>query len=184
MYQYVLALSLLASTDPIPTGIDGENLFNHLKASLIQISIEKEILDPRESRYILTSFYNCFYLDMELLRKRYHEFKDAPPVEDAMRFPDRKYINELMAFNGEYRSNMDRMGEAYNHRRDEYKEVIKETDKIRLILDAAWDASCDYYYVSVRRNALLKLKSLIGNNAYYSGELPPPVPVWRLREIK
>ena len=40
-------------------------------------------------------------------------------------------------------------------------------------------AACEYYYVTVRRQALKKLKEMIGDQAYYSGSLPPHVPVWR-----
>jgi hypothetical protein len=38
--------------------------------------------------------------------------------------------------------------------------------------------------VTVRRQALKKLKEMIGDDAYTLGELPPYVPVWRFTEAK
>jgi hypothetical protein len=45
------------------------------------------------------------------------------------------------------------------------------------------DARCDYYYVTVRRLALKRLRELVGDEAYYAGNLPPCVPIWRLQEM-
>jgi hypothetical protein len=36
----------------------------------------------------------------------------------------------------------------------------------------------------VRRQALKQLRTLIGAEAYYTGQLPPHVPLWRFEEIK
>ena len=41
------------------------------------------------------------------------------------------------------------------------------------------DARSEYYYVTVRRQALVLLRHLAGNHAFYSGQLPPHVPIWR-----
>jgi hypothetical protein len=38
--------------------------------------------------------------------------------------------------------------------------------------------------VTVRRQALKKLREMIGENAYYYGQMPPSVPVWRFREVE
>ena len=50
--------------------------------------------------------------------------------------------------------------------------------------DAVRDARCEFYYVTVRRQALKKLRDLVGEEAYLAGTLPPNVPTWRFNELK
>jgi hypothetical protein len=183
MYQYLLALSLIVGSDEIPKGTDGENLFIYLKTSFAEIGVEREILDAKEAKFTLMNL-SCFINDISTLRRRYIEFKDAPSVYDSLRFPDREYINELIAFNRLFRNRMELLSECYLHKSDEYKEIVRESDKIYSILDTVRDAKCEYYYITIRREALVRLKELLGNQGYYSGELPVPVPFWRFREIK
>jgi hypothetical protein len=59
--------------------------------------------------------------------------------------------------------------------------VLLETDRLYQVWDAVRDARCDYYYVNVRRQALERLRELVGDEAYYSGDLPPCVPLWHFR---
>ena len=62
--------------------------------------------------------------------------------------------------------------------------MLAETDRLYLVWDAVRDARCDFYYVTVRRQALKKLRDLVGDEAYATGELPPNVPTWRFREAE
>ena len=45
------------------------------------------------------------------------------------------------------------------------------------------DARCEYYYITVRRQALKRLRTMIGAEAYDAAELPPYVPLWRFLEL-
>src|SRR5262245_32582518 len=69
-------------------------------------------------------------------------------------------------------------------RADAIRTAGLETDRLYGVWDAARDARCEFYYVTVRRQALKKLKEMIGDNAYALGELPPYVPEWRFSEAK
>ena len=62
--------------------------------------------------------------------------------------------------------------------------ALKETDWLYQIWDAVRDARCEYYYVTVRRQALKRLQTMLGSEAYSAADLPPYVPVWRFQEIK
>ncbi len=57
-----------------------------------------------------------------------------------------------------------------------------ETDRLYKVWDAVRDARCEFYYVSVRRQALMRLKDMLGEDDYRSTNLPPNVPVWRFNE--
>jgi hypothetical protein len=140
-----------------------------------------EILDPREVRYILARPED-FVSDLNLLRRRCHELATAPMVDDACRFPDRATVNELLAFNRRYRQLIDvRKPLELVHGR-ELRVALQETDHLYQVWDKVRDARCPYYYVTVRRQALKRLRDLVGEESYYSGNLPPCVPLWCFRE--
>jgi hypothetical protein len=100
-----------------------------------------------------------------------------------MRFPDRGLINELLSFNRAYRQHLDSRQALDLTCWWELHEALQEADRLYQIWDTVRDARCDYYYVTVRRQALKKLREAVGPQAYYAGCLPPHVPVWRFARI-
>ena len=65
----------------------------------------------------------------------------------------------------------------------ELREAIQETDRLYQVWDTIRDARCDYYYVTVRRQALKRLRETLGPDSYYSGNLPSHVPVWLFQHV-
>ena len=58
--------------------------------------------------------------------------------------------------------------------------------------EAAWNYSCwcqlsdaltPEFDLDCRLEALHRLKAMLGREAYYAGEMPDPVPLWRFTEI-
>ena len=45
-----------------------------------------------------------------------------------------------------------------------------------------FNTACEYYYVTVRRQALKRLRHMVGHDDYFAGILPPYVPLWRFEE--
>lgn len=184
--SHALALALLTSA-PVdkPAELQKESAEINtaaMRAVMQQIAIQFEILDKREVKYVL-SRPEDFATDLNLLRKRYVELRDAPPLCDAMRFPDRSLVNELLTFNRNYRSHMDARSHIDLLNAEFIHDAISETDQLYQIWDLVRDCRCDYYYVTVRRQALMKLRDKVGYAAYYSGCLPPHVPVWRFQRV-
>jgi hypothetical protein len=180
--DYVLAVALLTSgpeTGNVPTA--GEGLAS-IRPTLQVLAVSWEVLDPREMRYVLTR-QEDFAADLKLLRRRQRELSDAPPLQDCTRFPDRAQINELLAFNRAYRQHLDNRQALEQAYWWELREAVQETERLYQVWDTVRDARCDYYYVTVRRQALKKLRETIGDNAYWTGSLPPHVPVWRFARI-
>jgi hypothetical protein len=64
-----------------------------------------------------------------------------------------------------------------------FREAIQDTDRLYQLWDTVRDARCDYYYVTVRRDALKKLRDTLGLADYAAGKLPPHVPLWRFERI-
>ncbi|MCS6851427.1 MAG: hypothetical protein NZ700_09710 [Gemmataceae bacterium] len=181
-YEYVLAVALLTSPPETPEPPVSPEMFPALQAAVQELATQWEILDPRERRYILVRPED-FSADLNLLRRRYQELADAPPLADSLRFPDRDTVSDFLAFNRSYRHYIEVRQPVELSRWSEFRSVIQETDHLYQIWDTVRDARCEYYYVTVRRQALKKLRDLLGEDDYYRGHLPPYVPIWRFREI-
>jgi hypothetical protein len=180
--DYLLAVALLTSGPEVgDVPVPGDGLAA-VRPTLQSLAVNWEVLDPREMRYVLTR-QEDFSSDVKLLRRRYRELADAPPLQDCMRFPDRALINELLAFNRAYRQHLDNRQALEQAFWWELREAVQETERLYEVWDTVRDARCDYYYITVRRQALKKLRATVGENAYWSGRLPPHVPIWRFARI-
>lgn len=178
MFDRVLALALLTAPGPDPDVTGREHLAPHF----IRASVSLGLIDPREERWWFSNLGN-FPLEYRSLRERYHYLRDAPPLGDAIRFPHRGFLSDLITFNRAYRAYLEGQVFARPHHQEEIGEAIAECDALYQAYDLARDAACEHYYTYVRREALKKLKNLLGEEAYDSGELPPPVPVWRFTSL-
>ena len=180
--QILVAIALLTAPPDAPLGTDEVNMVDAVCPTLQQLAIQLEILDPREVKYILNRSED-YVSDLKLLRRRYQDLAEAPYAQDSQRFPDRNLINELLSFNRSFRQNLDSRQATETVRLWEVREALQETDRLYQAWDTLRDARCDYYYVTVRRQALKKLRELIGDEAYFTGIMPPFVPVWRFHPI-
>ena len=154
-----------------------------MQSAVQQLAVQWEILDKAETKYIFADPKD-FAVDLEILRHRYVDLADAPRSADALRFPDRRLSAEMIQFNRAYRTSLSNRQTAEADKLDDLAEAARETDRLYHVWDAARDARCDYYHVTVRRQALKKLKTMLGEEAYATGSLPPNVPVWRFAESK
>jgi hypothetical protein len=100
-----------------------------------------------------------------------------------MRFPPRQVISEMLAFNRAYREHLEKCQVAGCSPTGDYQEALREADRLYHLWDAIRDSRCEYYYITVRRQALKKVRDLIGDDAFYNGNFPPHVPVWRFQRI-
>ena len=180
-WSYLLAASLLTTPPDIPEPPIDARDWPAMQEALQSLAVEWEILDPREVRYVLAR-HEDFEPDLNLLRKRYQELHDAPKLADAQRFPDRGTVSELLAFNRAYRRFLDARQSMEHDRCWCVRCALKETDCLYQVWDSVRDARCEYYYITVRRQALKRLQSMLGPDAYATGELPPHVPLWRFSE--
>jgi hypothetical protein len=181
-YDYLLAAALLTQAPDLSAPDMNPEAFAALRLPLQALAVEWEILDPREVRYVLVRPED-FASDLSLLRRRYHDLGDAPPVCDSERFPERATINEYLAFNRSYRQHIDVGVPNDSPRWWDLRTALQETDHLYYVWDTVRDARCEYYYVTVRRQALKRLREMLGDESYYASKLPPHVPLWRFQEI-
>jgi hypothetical protein len=174
----ILAAALLTAPVDTPEQTPAEENWVAVRDAVHKIAVDWEIMDPREARYLLAT-RDDFEPDLNLLRKRFVELADAPKLAACNRLPDRHMVNELIKFNREYRKNLEERQAWELDRADILSNAICETDRLYRQWDAIRDAQCEFYYVTVRRAALKKLRDGIGEEAFSVGRLPPHVPAWR-----
>ena len=181
--ELIIAAMLLTIPPGVPATCPPEADFPALRDAIHQVAVRWEILDERESRYVLTRPAD-FCTDLNMLRRRYRDLDGAPLVADSARFPERHYLNEQVKFNRVFRRHVDERRQLEVDRAESLRDVVMETDRLYQIWDSVRDARCDFYYVTVRRQALKKLRDMIGEDAYESAKLPANVPTWRFNEMK
>ena len=186
MDQIVLALALISFSPSDDTQIlnDAERLLIGSHARLAQeFAVSAELLDRREMRYVLSKPED-FAADLNLLRRRNFDLCDSPCVVDSQRFPDRATVNDVLMFNRAYHTNLENMQALSPVYSLELQRISRRTDELYAVWDAVRDSRCEYFYVTVRRQALKRLREQIGDEAYFLGAMPSPVPLEYFQEIK
>lgn len=182
--DYLLAALLLAGAD-VNTLVTTKNVNAwHALVSkpLVQIALAGEILDNREVRYVLAKS-DEFVSDLRMLQRRAHDLNQAPRLEDAVRFPERSIVNELLLFNRAYRQHLENSLPLYPNC-PELKAAKEEVELLYQVWDCVRDARCEYYYTHIRRQALKRLHDMLGADAYQIANLPPHVPTWRFAHVR
>ena len=172
------AAMLLSAPVGTPEQVPPPDRWAVVRAAIHQTAKDWEILDERETRYVLAQPED-FQADLDFLRKRRADLADAPMLAESARLPDRRLMDDYIQFNRAYRKHLDVRMAWEGDRADIIGATIRETDRLYRLWDAIREAKCDYHYVTYRRTALKKLKDGLGEQVYTTGVLPPYVPDWR-----
>lgn len=179
-----LAHALLASPASTPEVAPTEAEWLTHSMALQEVAVSLEIMDERERSYVL-SRYSEYLDDLNLLRRRHEDLANSPRVVDAASLPDRHLVNGMVSFNRAFRKNIEIRSWSETDRIETLVAAINETDELYRFWDAVRDAKCDFYYVTARRQALKRVRDMLGGGVDYLGEeFPPVVPTWRFVEIK
>ncbi len=174
----ILAATLLSAPAGTPEQTPPQTSWTTARDAIHKVAINWEIMDEREARYVMAA-RDDYQADLDLLRRRREELADAPRLADCRRLPSRDIVSDFLRFNRAFRKTLEERAEWELDRATLYHNVMRETDRLYRQWDAARDAQCDFYYVTVRRTALKKLRDSIGTEAFSNGQMPPYVPDWR-----
>ncbi len=180
-YHLLVASLLLASPADGLEKADAAALFKEFAPALRKLAIAGEILDPRETEHILARPED-FAADLKLLGERNRDLAGAPLLIECRRFPERAMVDDLLAFNRSFQKDLEARLPLDPIHAEDVRVVLRENEQLHHIWDTVRQARCQFYYVSVRRQALKELRALIGAEAYDAGQLPPNVPTWRIPE--
>ena len=149
------------------------------RASVLALALDAQLLDPREP---LTHFTRPGDLagDLKALQRRFQEFAFAPLAEEALRFPERDAVLDFLISNRAYREEL-QLRLAFEPGQAGHLELaMQEADELHRLWVLVAETRWGFLYVTARRQALGQLRDLVGAQAFYSGQLPPYVPVWRI----
>jgi hypothetical protein len=180
--KVLMAAALLTSAWEAPAEDDTALTHAALAPALRQLALEWQFMDRRECSSLLVDPHT-FAADLKQLQERCEELWTAPPVEEAARLPERDVISDLLDFNRVYQQALSARLEVDTVHGDEVQAALTETNQLYQIWDAVRAARDDRYYVTGRRQALLQLRALVGDRAFYTGQLPPHVPMWRFPTV-
>jgi hypothetical protein len=178
----LFAVMLLSAPIGTPERPPTPDRWPAVQAALHQTAVDWEILDPRETRYVLAKLED-FQEDLDFLRKRKAELAEAPNLIDCYRLPDRQVINDAIRFNRSFGKQLELKLLWEADRAGLIREVINENERLYRIWDAMRDAKSELHYVTTRRVALLRLRDQLGPDTYQKGDLPPHVPDWRFARL-
>lgn len=178
-FKVLVAAALLMGPGKDLPVADQAQLHAAVGPALRSLAIRWEIMDPREAGELLAQ-PDDFANGLQILRARYRELANAPPACEALRFPGREVVGDVLAFNRTYQQELTSRLAVDTIHGEELRAALLETEHLHAVWDCVLDARCGYRYVTVRRQALQRLRELVGDRAFYSGELPPHVPLWRI----
>lgn len=135
-------------------------------AAFVLMLLSHEILDVRELRN-----------DWPDLPRRVRELSDAPYSETVHLFPiTRAAGSEARMLNRDYARRLRLVAELHNNP-PHVMAALRVTDEIYEAWDALGDATVDFYHLHIRRKALAKLRRLLGDEDFFAGRMPLPLPV-------
>ncbi len=175
------AILLLSGIPGTPEPQPKEAEYYVIREHVQRVAVAWEIMDEREKSYIFAK-PSEFQQDLDMLRRRNVELRDAPRVCEADKLPPREWVSQLCTFNRGYRSYLDNRRDLEQDREDVLSAAICETDAAYRVYDLVRDSKADFYYVVVRRQALQRLRDRLTEEEWAAVRLPPPVPVWRFQE--
>lgn len=107
--------------------------------------------------------------------------QEDPPLTDLNFFPCYDFVVEQRESNCKYRKFVEEKLTIWEkHNANYWRKVFYETKYCYRCWDALYDAQGGFCEEEdYRRQALRRLRQLIGEEAYYKGLIPPPVPIWR-----
>ncbi|MBY0522313.1 MAG: hypothetical protein K2R98_02895 [Gemmataceae bacterium] len=171
-YFYVFAL-ILWPTDPPVASQARPEVWQALK----EISVGLELVGPHEN------WASDFRSELRYVRHYWRTLQDAPRLADCNTLPSSAAVAELCRLNEQYQCHVQTQQAILIHRADDLAEVLREARQLYQVWDAVRRATGPNQAWAYRRRMLRNVREMVGEQAYYSGQLPPAVPVWRFQRI-
>ncbi len=176
---YALALLLAPPDTPESTPTNTE--WTTLQPALHRQALALQLLDRRENTLVAL---REFETDLNLIRWRYELLKDAPLIAECDYLPCKLTTTNHLTLNIAYRHWLEARQFCELDRLGHFKIALTQTEILYQVWSAIQDAQSEYNYITIRRTALLRLRQLLGIEAYHLHEFPPCVPIWYFSEIQ
>ena len=110
---------------------------------------------------------------------------DAPPDAYRLYFPSWEQLDQSMRFNRAYYRHLQSQAGMEAENDDALHEAIVECNRIYYLYDRLKSAQDTICFIALRRNILKMIRdNELGPEMFAAGQLPPPIPLHLLREIR
>ena len=124
-----------------------------------------------------------FRSELRYVRAHARALYDAPSINDCAGLPPSEVAADFCRFSEQYQAHLQTQQSMMPHRSTDVEKALDEArDLYRVWVTVRRAGMTEESWVS-RRRALSQLREALGEQAYYSCQLPPCVPIWRFREI-
>jgi hypothetical protein len=141
------------------------------------VALRLEVVGPHE-RWV-----DDFHSELCYVRRHWRALTSAPPLCDGDRLPPLPIIKQCRDFNHAYQRCLDLRRQVLLYREAELTGALDEARRLCCVWSLMETAACPTQSWAYRRRALLALREQLGPEAYYSGEMPPCVPLWRFQDL-
>lgn len=146
-------------------------------AALKQAAQELEVVGPHES------WNGNFAQELFYVRNHVLELADTPHLGDCLLLPTYQQAAESCGMNKRFQETLEMEQVIYPCRADRLERVLSETRQLYCLWSSVQQATCPNESWPNRRLALRAIREIASPEAYYRGQLPPPVPLWCLKQI-
>lgn len=177
---YLLRLSLaisLLTTERIPS----EREFAFVSIDLLVIGIQLEVIGANETlseRHDIPS-------QLHHLRSNLRDLANAPPMASVNIFShiDRNTISVMMKLNRDYQEHLQVRQHLYPGSTS-ISQAMNDAKELHRAWDALDDATRTTFGLAWKRRGLMRLREIIGQEAFDRGYMPSPLPQWALEVIR
>lgn len=171
----ILGAALLTAPYGTPETVHNDADWPTIRDAVHKTAVDWEIMDPREVRYVLV-VREDFQADLDLLRQRYDELKDAPRLAECARLPDRRHVNEAIKFNRAFKRSIEDRLAWEADRVDVFTQALRDDSAIfvptgsRLFGTHRPDSDFDFYIQfskKVQARLLIAGFRQKGDSSYY-----------------
>lgn len=173
MWHYVVLALIVWPTEPTVPAQAPPEAWKALKDTAKAL----EVVGPHEA------WGSNFNLELRYVRQYWRELQDMPEMAATQMLPSPDVANQMCAFNRQFQSYLELQQAMYLHRGDSLEEILCETKQLHETWSSARIARCESESWPNRRRALNRIRCYLGNEDFYSGRLPYPVPIQHFRDI-
>lgn len=124
-----------------------------------------------------------FGLAMALMTDCYTPKPTDPPGSDRHHFPHLHICQENVKFSKQYIQHIEFQQCLYPHLFKEYDKILKDAEwchrcwsRLEYVQMKPWNETSDRCFLG-------KIREMVGEEAYYGGQMPPHVPIWHFQKI-
>ena len=174
LFPSILAwLALTMPTAP-PDEWSQDPLF---RLQVIQMAVAEEIIDPLWAKNWF-NYPSAYSSDLLLLRTRWRESRDWPRLHEVKRYPPHLICQDQERFASQLKGWMiQRSLLEAQHESPQVLAFLEEMRIYQMVWDQAEQATNPSRGILERRRALGRLREMLGEELYWAGYLPPPVPI-------